>query len=258
MIKLTHPERILWPESGITKQGLADYYAEIADWILPHVAGRVVSLVRHPSGIGTKGFFAKHPWAGLSNAVQRIDVGEAEPMLAIDGIAGLMDFVQAGVIEIHPWGSRVERLEAPDRLIFDLDPGEDVPWSAVIAAAQEVRLRLDDRGLASFVKTSGGKGLHVVVPIAPEASWDAAKAFTASLAATMAAARSGSLCGDHGQARPPRPHLCRLFAQRSRCDGGCSLFPTRPAASFGLDAAGMGRTIRWTAGRSFYHSQPAS
>ena len=218
MIKLTHPERILWPESGITKQGLADYYAEIADWILPHVAGRVVSLVRHPSGIGTKGFFAKHPWAGLSNAVQRIDVGEAEPMLAIEGIAELMDFVQAGVIEIHPWGSRVERLEAPDRLIFDLDPGEDVPWSAVIAAAQEVRQRLDDRGLASFVKTSGGKGLHVVVPIAPEASWDAAKAFTASLAAAMAAVRPERYVATMAK----RARRGRIFVNYLRNDRGAT------------------------------------
>jgi bifunctional non-homologous end joining protein LigD len=186
-IKLTHPERILWPESGITKQGLADYYADIADWILPHIAGRVLSLLRCPSGTGEKCFFAKHPWSGLSRVVQRVDVGEAEPMLTLDSLPGLMSLVQAGVVEIHPWGSRADRLDRPDRLIFDLDPGEDVPWSAVITAAGEVRRRLELRGLQSFVKTSGGKGLHVVVPVEPSAGWAEAKSFTAAIAEAMAA-----------------------------------------------------------------------
>ncbi len=188
-IKLTHPDRILWPGPGITKQGLADFYADIADWILPHVAGRVLSLKRCPSGVEEKGFFAKHAWAGLDAAVRRVDVGEKEPMLAIDGLAGLLSFVQAGVVEIHPWGSRADRLEEPDRLIFDLDPGEGVAWSAVIAAARTVRDRLAELGLTSFVKTSGGKGLHVVVPVEPTADWKRAKAFTASVAESLARER---------------------------------------------------------------------
>src|SRR5262249_51388992 len=118
-----------------------------------------------------------------------VDVGEKEPGVVLDSPAGLMSLVQAGVVEIHPWGSRAGRLERPDRLIFDLDPGEGVPWSAVIAAAREVRDRLLSRGLTSFVKTSGGKGLHVVVPIEPSAGWAAAKSFTASVARSMATNR---------------------------------------------------------------------
>jgi bifunctional non-homologous end joining protein LigD len=185
-VRLTHPERILWPEPGITKQGLAEFYVEIADWILPHVTGRPLSLLRCPSGTGAKCFFAKHPWQGLDDSVGRIDVGEKEPMLVIDDLSGLLNMVQAGVVEIHPWGSRIEHLEQPDRLIFDLDPGEGVPWSATIAAAKEVRSRLAALGLTSFLKTSGGKGLHVVVPVEPQAEWDAAKAFTESIALEMA------------------------------------------------------------------------
>ena len=185
-VKLTHPERILWAEPGITKQGLADFYTDIADWILPHVTGRVLSLLRCPSGTGAKCFFAKHPWAGLIDDVRRIEVGTEEPMLAIDGLEGLLSLVQAGVVEIHPWGSPADDLERPDRLIFDLDPGEDVPWAAVIAAAREVRSRLEALGLKSFVKTTGGKGLHVMVPLAPGAGWDEAKAFTKSIAEAMA------------------------------------------------------------------------
>jgi bifunctional non-homologous end joining protein LigD len=186
-VRLTHPERILWPEPGITKQGLAEFYAEIAGWILPHVTGRPLSLLRCPSGTGAKCFFAKHPWQGLDDSVGRIDVGEKEPMMVIDDLSGLLNMVQAGVVEIHPWGSRVAQLEEPDRLIFDLDPGEGVPWSATIAAANEVRRRLEALGLTSFLKTSGGKGLHVVVPLEPRAPWEEAKGFTESIASAMAA-----------------------------------------------------------------------
>ena len=187
--RLTHPERILWPQSGVTKEGLAEFYADIADWILPHIRGRVLSLVRHPSGVDQKGFFAKHAWAGLSDAVQRIDVGEKDKMLVLDDLDGLIDLVQAGVVEIHPWGSTAAHLEEPDRLIFDLDPGEDVPWSAVIEGAREVRRRLDALDLKSFVKTSGGKGLHVVLPLTPSVGWEDAKAFTQKVAETMAKAQ---------------------------------------------------------------------
>lgn len=184
-VRLTHPERILWGETGLTKQGLAEFYAEIADFILPHVVGRPLSLLRCPSGVSEPCFFAKRPWQGLGEAIRQVDTDNGEPTLVIDDLTGLIGLVQAGVVEIHPWGSRVEQMEQPDRLIFDLDPGDDVAWSAVIAAAREVRERLGQVGLDSFVKTSGGKGLHVVVPIAPSLTWADAKAFTGSIAEAM-------------------------------------------------------------------------
>jgi bifunctional non-homologous end joining protein LigD len=149
----------------------------------------VLSLVRCPSGVSDKCFFAKHAWHGLSSAVQRVDVGDSEKMLTLDSLDGLIDLVQAGVVEIHPWGSTAANLERPDRLIFDLDPGDDVPWSAVIEAAFDVRGRLEEFGLHSFVKTSGGKGLHVVLPVQPSVSWEEAKKFTQSIAEAMAKAR---------------------------------------------------------------------
>jgi bifunctional non-homologous end joining protein LigD len=149
----------------------------------------VLSLVRAPSGVGEKYFVAKHAWAGLSDAVRRVDVGEKEAMLTLDNLPGVIDLVQAGVVEIHPWGSTVADLEKPDRLIFDLDPGDDVPWSAVIEAAFEVRSRLAAVELASFVKTSGGKGLHVVLPLEPRAGWEEAKKFTQAIAEAMAKAQ---------------------------------------------------------------------
>jgi bifunctional non-homologous end joining protein LigD len=230
--RLTHPERILWPEQGVTKEGLAEFYCDIADWILPHISGRVLSLVRHPSGVNEKGFFAKHAWHGLSAAVKRVDVGEKEKMLVLDDLAGLIDLVQAGVVEIHPWGSTVADLEKPDRLIFDLDPGEDVPWSAVNEAALDVRAKLEEFGLRSFVKTSGGKGLHVVLPIEPVTGWDDAKKFTQSVAETMAKARPERYIANMSKAKR-RGRIFIDYLRNGRGATAVSAYSTRalPAAS---------------------------
>jgi bifunctional non-homologous end joining protein LigD len=186
-VRLTHPERILWPDPGVTKQGLADFYCDIERWILPHVTGRVLSAVRCPSGADKQCFYARHAWAGLTDHVRLVDVGESEPMFAIEDLKGLLALVQASVLEIHPWGSRIDRLEEPDRIIFDLDPGEGVPWGRVIEAAKEVRDRLKTHKIKSFVKVSGGKGLHVVAPIARGPDWDRVKEFSRRIAEAMTA-----------------------------------------------------------------------
>jgi bifunctional non-homologous end joining protein LigD len=238
-VRLTHPERILWPQPGITKQGLAEFYAEIADWILPHVTGRPLSLLRCPSGTGAKCFFAKHPWQGLDDSVGRVDVGEKEPMMVIDDLAGLLNMVQAGVVEIHPWGSRVAKLEQPDRLIFDLDPGEGVPWIATIAAAQEVRSRLADIGLESFLKTSGGKGLHVVVPLEPRAQWEEAKAFTESIASAMARDRPDTYVATLSK----RARSGRIFIDYLRNGRGSTA--VAPYSTRSLPQASVSTPIGW-------------
>ncbi|WP_114948244.1 DNA ligase D [Microvirga calopogonii] len=182
---LTHPDRVLWEDEGLTKLGLAEFYTEIAEWILPHIVNRPLSLLRCPGGSQKECFFQKHAWAGLDeNLIERVRVGEDEAV-AIQDLSGLLALVQAGVLEIHPWGSTLENPEKPDRLIFDLDPGEGVSWDAVVQGANDVRDYLQDLDLVSFVKTSGGKGLHVVVPLRPKASWDEAKTFAASVAAAM-------------------------------------------------------------------------
>ncbi|TPW00523.1 MAG: hypothetical protein USCAAHI_00027 [Beijerinckiaceae bacterium] len=217
-IHLSHPERILWEEAGITKQGLAEFYADIANWILPHIAGRPLSLLRCPSGTAAKCFFAKHPWQGLDDGVRRVDTGDKEPMLAVDDLTGLISLVQAGVVEIHPWGSTIDNLEKPDRLIFDLDPGENVPWTAVIEAARDVRDRLAALGLQSFVKTSGGKGLHVVVPVQPEAGWDQVKMFTKVVAESMAKERPDRYVATIAK----RARSTRIFIDYLRNDRGAT------------------------------------
>ena len=185
---LTHPDRIFWPDVGITKQGLADYYDAIFDWIGPHIIRRPLSLIRCPDGVGSHCFFQKHAWAGLSDIVRRVrDPAGDDEWLMIEKKEGLLAFAQAGVLEIHPWGSRIDHIEQPDRIIFDLDPGEGVTWSALVVAAREIKDRLHDLGRDCFVKTSGGKGLHVVVPIDPDHEWDDVKAWTHDFATRMAA-----------------------------------------------------------------------
>lgn len=186
-VKLTHPDRIYWPEDGITKQGLVDYYTQVWRFIAPFVVARPLALLRCPDGITQACFFQKHAWRGMNKAIRIRKDKDGEELLFIDDFDGLIALVQAGALEIHPWGAPLAALEKPDMVIFDLDPGEGVGWPQMVAGAREIRERLDAVGLPSFVKTSGGKGLHVVVPLAPKAGWLAAKAFAKALADSMAA-----------------------------------------------------------------------
>jgi bifunctional non-homologous end joining protein LigD len=193
-VKLTHPDRVLWQGQGLTKLGLAEYYAELADRILPHIVKRPLALVRCPNGSEGECFFQKHSFAGLTDAVEIVPIrdkeGETEAIVIHD-LPGLINLVQANVLEIHPWGSRIEDLEHPDILIFDLDPGVGVAWTDVIAGAREVRQRLRDAGIESFVKTTGGKGLHVVSPLEPSVGWDELKDFAHGIASAMEADNPG-------------------------------------------------------------------
>jgi bifunctional non-homologous end joining protein LigD len=187
-VTLSHPDRVYWPDEGVTKEGLADYYAEAWPFMKPLIVDRALALVRCPDGIGGQTFFQKHAWKGLNrNIVLVKDPAETEPLISIRDFDGLMALVQSAALEIHPWGSTVTDWERPDMIVMDLDPGDDVDWTSVIAAAEEVRDRLKKAGLASFVKNTGGKGLHVVSPIKPKAEWPAVKAFTKAMADSMAA-----------------------------------------------------------------------
>lgn len=185
-IKLTHPDRVYWPEDGITKQGLAEYYAEVWRFIAPHIVARPLALLRCPDGISKACFFQKHSWRGMNKAIKVAKDKDGEEMLFIEDRDGLLALVQAGALEIHPWGAPLESLEAPDTMIFDLDPADNLEWKDVVAGAREVRERLQADGLPSFIKTSGGKGLHVVVPLTPKAGWDEVKGYAKGIAATMA------------------------------------------------------------------------
>ncbi|SEF53607.1 bifunctional non-homologous end joining protein LigD [Bryocella elongata] len=193
-IRLTHPEKVLDPDSGLTKRQLADYYWAYASHILPQITGRPLSLVRCPEGVGGETFFQKHANHMLPAGVGSIQVpnkktGEKEAYIAIDNAEALTSLAQIGVLEIHPWGSTSRDLEHPDRIIFDLDPDESLPWSALTEAASDVRARLKKAGLESFLKLTGGKGLHVVAPIEPKLGWAEVKDATHRLVLAMERAR---------------------------------------------------------------------
>jgi bifunctional non-homologous end joining protein LigD len=194
-VTLTHPERILYPDAGISKGELADYFTAVAAWLLPDLIGRPLSLVRCPDGVGAGCFYQKHahdlPQEGLARVPVREENGRQQQYVAVVSFEGVLNLLQAGVIELHTWGSHATALARPDRLVFDLDPHEGLAFTEVIRAAQEVRARLADLGLDSFVKTTGGKGLHVVAPLLPEQDWEAAKAFSRALAGQMATSAPG-------------------------------------------------------------------
>jgi bifunctional non-homologous end joining protein LigD len=189
--KLSSPGKLIYPAEKITKQQVADYYRAIAPQLLPEVAGRPLSMLRCPDGVKGQCFFQKHHADTLGGNVHAVPIrekgiGSLEDYVYIDDVAGLLDLVQMNVLELHPWGSRVEDVEHPDRLVFDLDPGEGVKWPAIKAAARDIRARLEEIGMQGFLRLSGGKGLHVVVPIAPGPSWSEAKAFCEAFADALA------------------------------------------------------------------------
>ena len=186
---LTHPDRVLIEQPRVTKRGLAEFYASIAEHLLPGVIGRPLSLVRCPDGAGGECFFQKHPMTGMPEAIgigdARSAEGKKQEYVYVNDIEGVLGLVQMNVIEIHPWGSTIADLEHPDRLVFDLDPDTGVAWPRVRDAARTVRERLTAVGLESFLRTTGGKGVHVVVPLNPRPDWDTAKAFAHALARTL-------------------------------------------------------------------------
>ena len=179
---LTHPDKQLWP--GFTKQDLADYWTSVADAALPGIAGRPLALVRCPDGIDGQHFFQKHAMKGMSKALREAEQDGA-PYLVFDDAAGLQACAQMAALELHSWGSSAGDAGHADRLVFDLDPGDGVPWATTVKAAIELRDRLEREGLTGFCRTSGGKGLHIVAPLVPGADWDTVRAWCRGFAEAM-------------------------------------------------------------------------
>ena len=189
-IALTHPDRVLYPDLKLTKLGLAQFYESIAEWVVPHLANRPLTLLRCPEGLAGSCFFQKHLAEKLPPALRNVSIREksaTRQYVVLDDLPGLIALVQRGALELHPWPAPADDLEHPDRLVIDLDPGEGVPWKAVVEAAREVRDYLAALELTSFVRTTGGKGLHVVVPLSARATWEEHKQFAAALADTLVA-----------------------------------------------------------------------
>jgi bifunctional non-homologous end joining protein LigD len=186
-VTITHPDKVLWPDVGVTKGDLADYYDKVADLMMRFIADRPISIVRAPDGIKGQRFFQRHASPGMSALIHGFKArGEAKPYLYIDRPEGLQALAQMGVLEIHPWGATRHHIDKPDILIFDLDPGPDVTFADLKRAAKEIRERLVKLKLGAFLKLTGGKGLHVVVPLEAKAQWPEAKAFAKALVDQMA------------------------------------------------------------------------
>ena len=187
-IRISHPDRVIYPDTDITKLDLAEYYETVRDFILPFVAGRPLSMVRCPAGISGQCFFQRHIAREPSPYLFDTGIpvkGRNEDYLMIEDAHGLITLVQWGVIEIHPWGCKADRPELPDKIIFDLDPDPGVAWSDVVEAVKEVRTRMEEFGLRTFLKTTGGKGLHITVPLTPKHGWPTIKAFARAVAQSM-------------------------------------------------------------------------
>jgi len=187
-VQLTHPERVLFPDVGVTKLDLARYYADVAEWILPHVVERPLSLVRCPDGSTGQCFYQKHWKEMLPKAIGFMPIKEksgSDKYVKISDLAGLVSLTQISVLEVHPWGAKADKVESPDRIVIDLDPGPEVEWDSVIQGALDVRSVIEELGLESFVRTSGGKGLHVVIPLARRNTWDEVETFAHQIAAGL-------------------------------------------------------------------------
>lgn len=185
---LTNADKVLYPDAGITKRDLADYYLTVAEHMLPHVVDRPLMLARCPNGQGKPCFFQKHLSRGRPEALRAVTIREksgSDEYLTLHDTAGLVALVQLGALEIHTWGSRARRVERPDLMVLDLDPDPELPWGRVVEAALLVRRLFHELDLEAYAKTTGGKGLHVCVPIAPRNDWDTVKSFTQDVAETL-------------------------------------------------------------------------
>ncbi|MBW3572520.1 MAG: non-homologous end-joining DNA ligase, partial [Gemmatimonadetes bacterium] len=194
-VRLTSPEKVLYPALGITKLELAHYYETVAPWMLPYIADRPLTLVRCPDGVGGECFYQKHGDQHFHESIGRTLIaendGEEKVYTYVDSAAALVGMVQMGVIELHTSNARRDRFERPDRFVIDLDPAKDVPWTRTVDSAFQVRDFLAELGLDSWVKTTGGKGLHVVVPLSRRQRWDEVKDFTKAFSTDLSVRNPG-------------------------------------------------------------------
>lgn len=229
-VVITHPDRVVDAESGAKKIDVAAFVDRHAQRMLPHVAGRPLSMLRCPSGVGGSCFFQRHANGRLAAGLSEVDVGGTAAYVVVEDERGLAALVQDNVLEFHPWGATAGDPERPDRMVFDLDPGEDVPWSRVVAGARAVRSLLERLDLESLLKTSGGKGLHVVVPLTGRDDWERVSSFARAVADQLARDDAGFIATASKRLRAGRIFVDYLRNRR----GSTTVAPWSPRARVGL------------------------
>ena len=236
-VAISHPDRVIFPDLGITKRQLIEYYASVAEWILPHIANRPLSLLRCPAGIAEECFFQKHFTTGMKG-IKRVSIKEkskTSDYLVLRDVHDLVLLIQEGVVEIHPWGATADDPDSPDQFIFDFDPAPELPFTAVVDAAKTMRDYLAAMKIESFCKTTGGKGLHVVAPLKRDVNWAELKAFTKKIASNFATAAP-----DRFTINPlKRERSDRIFLDYLRNDRGSTavapyVVRARPGATISL------------------------
>ena len=188
-VGISHPDQLVYPDQGISKIQLARYFEQVADWMLPHLVGRPLTLLHCPEGLAASCSYLRHAKAWGPNSLRRVRIKEKTKVgeyLIADNVAALVSLAQMGIVEIHTWNSTDDDVEHPNRIVFDIDPGPRVNWPHVVTAAKLVRDVLKTLGLASWVKTTGGRGLHVVVPVKPERDWSEGLSFAREVSEVIA------------------------------------------------------------------------
>ena len=239
-VRISHPDRLIYPDLGISKIQLARYYEEIADWIVPHVAGRPLTLVHCPAGLAAPCIYLKHAKAWGPNALRRVKIQEKTKIgeyLVADSIEAVVSLAQMGIVEIHTWNSVIDDIERPNRIVWDLDPGPDVTWKQVVKAAGLVRVVLETLGLTSWVKTTGGRGLHVVVPIKPAREVAECLEFSRAVSDAIVRTDPHPLYDNVCQGRTPAQGFDRLLAEQSHEHVGLCLLAACTDRSDRLHAA---------------------
>jgi bifunctional non-homologous end joining protein LigD len=250
-VTITHPDRVLYPRPRVTKLDVARYYEAIAERMLPHLADRPTTLVRCPDGIEGECFYQRHAGASAAaTAMRRVPIpGGKGEALVLDSRPALISAAQLGILEIHTWNATVSRIETPDRVVFDLDPGPGVTWARVVDAARLVRQALAAVGLEGFVKTSGGKGLHVVAPLAPVA-WKPAADFAAAVAEALAQREPDRFTTTVAKSeRPGRIYIDHLRNRRAASTVAAYSTRARPGAPVSMPLAWEDLSARVTADR---------
>lgn len=260
-VRITHPDRVVFPEAGCTKGDVAAYYAKAADRMLEHAGHRPVSLLRCPEGIDGECFFQKHAGKGFPSGIARVDLteksGKTEPYMVIEKRQGFVAAAQMGTIEFHIWGSRTDMLETPDRLVFDIDPDEGLPFSDVKAAASDVRKLLEHAGLQGMPMVTGGKGVHVIVPLRRTTGWETVAAFSRTVATCLAERHPDRYVATMSKARRKGRIFIDWLRNERGGDGGCTLFAPGPQGRSGGNSGNLAGIVASGFGSLLRHRQGA-